>query len=184
VGFLKSGFINSKPATATLILVLATACSGAPPEPIPIEEQLAAKGYLIKEPVKRIKDYRINGWSSVDRRNVILNVGASKNYLVTVRSPCDGLRSAEHLAFSTIIGDLTDKDKLISETRVASFKTVISTPSRAWKRSNANKRHYQSDNIHYQSDNITRVNFTARYNKNSFSQKAVTHRNFLLYCLY
>ena len=93
--------------------MLATACNNAPHQEVPIDELMAAKGYLIKEPVKRLKDYRINGWSSVDRRNVILNVGASKNYLVTVRSPCEGLRSAEHLAFSTIIGDLTDKDKLI-----------------------------------------------------------------------
>jgi len=58
-------------------------------------------------------DGRITGWSSVDQQNVILNVGASENYLVTVRSNCDGLRSAERLAFSTVIGDLTDKDKLV-----------------------------------------------------------------------
>jgi len=74
---------------------------------------MAERGYTIEQPVKRLRDYRINGWSSVDQRNVILNIGASDNYLVTVRRSCDGLRSAEHLAFSTIIGDLTDKDKLI-----------------------------------------------------------------------
>jgi len=113
VNLFKSSFRNYTAVTAIFIPVLASACTSNPPESIPIEEQMAAKGYLIKEPVKRLKDYRINGWSSVDRRNVILNVGASDNYLVTVRSPCEGLRSAEHLAFSTIIGDLTDKDKLI-----------------------------------------------------------------------
>jgi len=100
-------------AILLLILLLATACSSTPPESIPIEETMAKKGYSIQQPIKRLRDYRINGWSSVDRYNVILNVGASDNYLVTTRSPCEGLRSAEHLAFSTIIGDLTDKDKLI-----------------------------------------------------------------------
>jgi len=113
VKYFLTAFTSPKTVAATLVLMLATACSGSSPEAMPIEERMAAKGYLIKEPVKRLKDYRINGWSSVDRRNVILNVGASGNYLVTVRSPCEGLRSAEHLAFSTIIGDLTDKDKLI-----------------------------------------------------------------------
>jgi len=137
VRFLKSGFINRNTATATLILLLASSCSSTPPQSTPIEEQMAAKGYLIKEPVKRLKDYRINGWSSVDRRNVILNVGASKNYLVTVRSPCEGLRSAEHLAFSTIIGDLTDKDKLmvrdsggyIQNCYIDTIKTLEKIPS-------------------------------------------------------
>ncbi len=94
-------------------LMSVTACSGTPSEPIPLEERLAARGYSIGEPVKRLNNYRINGWSNVDSRNVILNVGASEHYLVTVRNNCEGLRSAERLAFSTIIGDLTDKDKLI-----------------------------------------------------------------------
>jgi hypothetical protein len=113
VNFLKLKPSHCGTETIASIILLTTACSGTPPESMPIEERMAEKGYLIKEPVKRLRDYRINGWSSVDRRNVILNVGASENYLVTVRSPCEGLRSAEHLAFSTIIGDLTDKDKLI-----------------------------------------------------------------------
>jgi hypothetical protein len=99
-------------SSVVLILIL-TACAGSPSESIPIEEQMAQKGYIIQEPVKRLKDYRINGFSSVDRSSVILYVGASDHYLVTVRSLCDELRSAEHLAFSTIIGDLTDKDRLI-----------------------------------------------------------------------
>ena len=106
----------SRPACkfiSLLLIVVLAACAGNPSEPIPIEEQMAQKGYLIQDPVKRLKDYRINGRSSVDRSNVILNVGASEKYLITIRSLCDELRSAEHLAFSTIIGDLTDKDKLI-----------------------------------------------------------------------
>lgn len=94
-------------------LLLATACAIEPHEPVPLEEKLAKRGYTIGEQVTRIREYRINGWNDVDRQNVIMNVGASKNYLVTVRSPCDGLRSAVNLAFSTTVGDLTDKDKLL-----------------------------------------------------------------------
>ncbi len=106
-------FYYRKTVTSFFVLMVTTACSGTPPESIPLEERLAARGYTIERPVKRLNNYRINGWSNVDRRNVILNVGASEHYLVTVRNPCDGLFSAEHLAFSTIIGDLTDTDKLI-----------------------------------------------------------------------
>ena len=99
--------------TSIMALLLASACAGQPPESVPLDERLAKHGYSLGEQVKRITDYRINGWNSMDRFSVIMNVGASKNYLITVRSPCDGLRSAEHLAFSTTIGDLTDKDKLV-----------------------------------------------------------------------
>jgi hypothetical protein len=113
VKFLKSSFINRNTVAATMILLLAAACSGAPPETIPIEERMAEKGYLIKEPAKRLNSYRINGWSSVDRLNVIINVGASETYLLTVKSPCEGLNSAGHIAFSTVMGDLINKDKLI-----------------------------------------------------------------------
>ena len=96
-----------------IVLLVAGACATESAEPVPLEERLAKRGFTIGEQVKRIKEYRINGWNSVDRYNVIMNVGASQNYLVTVRSPCEGLRSAEHLAFSTTVGDLTDMDKLV-----------------------------------------------------------------------
>ena len=108
---MKTVFLNVNAGLIALLMLLA--CATESPESIPLEERLAKRGYVIGEPVKRIQDYRINGWNSVDRRNVIMNVGASQNYLVTLRSPCDGLTSAEHLAFSTTIGDLTDKDKLL-----------------------------------------------------------------------
>jgi len=94
-------------------LFIVVNCATQSPESTPLQERLAQRGYSIGEQVKRIRDYRINGWSGVDRYNVILNVGASQTYLVTVRSPCEGLRSAEHLAFSTTVGELTDKDKLV-----------------------------------------------------------------------
>lgn len=108
---MKTTFLNISVGLMAFLMLLA--CASAPPESIPLKEKLAKRGYVIGEPVKRLRDYRINGWNSIDRRSVIMIVGASKHYLVTLRSPCDGLTSAEHLAFSTTIGDLTDKDKLV-----------------------------------------------------------------------
>jgi hypothetical protein len=80
---------------------------------IPIEEQLSKKGYRIEKKVSQIRDYRLNGWSSVDRFNVIIIAGVSRHYLITLRRPCDGLRSAGGVAFSTTSGNLTDKDRLM-----------------------------------------------------------------------
>ena len=96
-----------------VVLLLVCACASEPPKTVPLEQRLAKQGYSMGQQVKRITDYRINGWSSLDRFNIIFNVGAAKNYLITVRIPCDGLLTAEHVAFSTTIGDLTDKDKLV-----------------------------------------------------------------------
>lgn len=90
-----------------------TACSNQPPESKPIEEQLLKKGYRIDQQINRVTNYRLNGWSSVDRFNVIINVGVSTKYLITFRPACDGLHSAGGLAFSTTDGDLTDRDQLV-----------------------------------------------------------------------
>ena len=90
-----------------------TACSNQPPESIPIEEQLSNKGYRIDQQVNRVDNYRLNGWSSVDRFNVIINVGTSTHYLITFRPACDGLGGVGGLAFSTTDGDLTDRDQLV-----------------------------------------------------------------------
>lgn len=100
-------------SASIIALLVTTSCASTPPESTPIEERLAQRGFTIGEEVKRIRDHRINGWNSVDRYTVIMKVGASKNYLVTVRTPCDGLQSAVTLTFSTKIGALTNKDKLV-----------------------------------------------------------------------
>lgn len=95
------------------MLILA-ACVTEPSNPVSLEEKLASRGFVIDHQVKRVREHQINGWSNLDRFAVIINVNASQHYLVTVRTSCDdGLRSARNLAFSTTIGDLTDKDKLV-----------------------------------------------------------------------
>lgn len=104
-------------ATATtlvMICLLATSCAaGPPPQTVPLGQKLLERGYVIGKPVKRLKNYRINGWNSIDRYHVIIHAGVREDYLVTVRNPCDGFRSAEILTFSTTVSDLTDKDKLV-----------------------------------------------------------------------
>lgn len=99
-------------ATAAAML-LAAGCATEGYEEPTLAEKLAQRGYAVGQPVEQLKDYLINGWNSVDRNNVIITVGASRNYLVSVRNPCEGLRSAERLAFTTTVGNLTDFDKLM-----------------------------------------------------------------------
>jgi hypothetical protein len=93
--------------------LMVTACASNPGQSISLEENLAQRGFAIGQPVKRINNYQINGWNSVDLKHVIINFGASRDYLVTLRTSCDGVLSAELLSFSTTVGFLSDKDKLL-----------------------------------------------------------------------
>lgn len=89
------------------------ACAANPAQPQTLEEKLAEKGYQMGEQVRRIQNYRLNGWSYVDRKHVIMNAGVSDHYLVSLRSPCIDLQSAIDIGFTTTIGSLTKNDKLI-----------------------------------------------------------------------
>jgi hypothetical protein len=89
------------------------ACAGNPADSVPLDEKLAKLGFTIGEPVKRVNNFQINSWSSVDLKHVIFNFGASRNYLVTLRTSCDGVLSARLISFSTTVGFLSDKDKLL-----------------------------------------------------------------------
>jgi hypothetical protein len=99
--------------TAAIFLLVAGACASSFTDSVPLEERLFKRGFVIGQPVKRIKEYKINGWNSLDRRHVTISIGASRSYLVTLRDNCDGLRSAETIAFNTTVGGLTDWDTLL-----------------------------------------------------------------------
>ena len=96
---------------ATVLLL--NACNSQPTRQAPVSEKVVDRGYSMGEQVKRINDFQINSWNYIDRRNAIIYVGASRYYLITTRRPCDGLTETENLAYSTTVGNLTDKDKLL-----------------------------------------------------------------------
>ena len=97
----------------SLMMLLAGACTNNPPMDVPVGDKLADLGYVLGPQVKRINNFKVNGWNMVDRSNVIIFVSASYSYLVTTRIPCDGFLETEHLNYSTTTGKLTDKDKLL-----------------------------------------------------------------------
>jgi len=96
-----------------IVVSMAGGCAGNPANQVPLEEKVAKLGFTIGQPVKRINDYQINGWNTVDLKHVVMSFGASRNYLLTLRTSCDGVLSAQMLFFSTTVGFLTDRDKLL-----------------------------------------------------------------------
>jgi hypothetical protein len=95
--------------------VAAAACAVAPKEPVSVDERLAGRGYRVAERVDRITNFRLNGWTYLDERHVILAAGVRDRYLVTLKSTCYDLGHAMDIAYTTTVGSLTDTDRLIVE---------------------------------------------------------------------
>jgi len=102
-----------KSIAAAALLLMLNACRSGPQEAMPLEAHLLQHGYTIKGPAGQVQAFRINGWNDIDRTHVILWASVRKPYLVTTMAPCDGLRYAETLAFTTTTGNLTRFEKLI-----------------------------------------------------------------------
>jgi len=107
---MKHGFV--KTTFTILLFAITAACASHPPE-TSLEDKLAQLGYTLGEQVRSVINFQLSGWNSVDHKHVIMNFGASRYYLLTLRTSCDGLRSATLINFSTTAGSLTDRDKLL-----------------------------------------------------------------------
>lgn len=111
----------TNPLIFLAVAALTAACAGTPAEPVTLEQKLEQKRYSLGEPVERIRDYRLTGWNSVDDEHLIIHTGPSRSYLLTLRTPCHNLRSAEDIALSTTVGSLTRLDKVIVRSRPDGF---------------------------------------------------------------
>ncbi len=97
-----------------IIALALAACAQTPvAEPRPIADVVAARGYVIGEPVKEILNYRVDGWNSVDANHVIINAGPSSHYLLTLMAPCTGLLFTSELGFTSTAGRLTTLDSVV-----------------------------------------------------------------------
>ena len=103
---------------AILLAWLAVACSATQEDPLSLDEKLAAKGYVMGEQVKRVRDWNLNGWSYVDDRHFIMQSGVRDRFLVSLRVPSYDLRSAISIAFTTTVGSLSDTDRNMGERKV------------------------------------------------------------------
>ncbi|MBL4821275.1 MAG: hypothetical protein JKY98_09865 [Gammaproteobacteria bacterium] len=66
-----------------------------------VAERLLEKGLELGESNSRIPRYRVNGWSSLDDRNLIITAGVNDKYLVRFHTDCFGLTSAFYIGFTT-----------------------------------------------------------------------------------
>ncbi|MCB1671367.1 MAG: DUF6491 family protein [Gammaproteobacteria bacterium] len=86
-------------ATLTLTMILA-GCAGDYERP-DIRERLLGMGLEMGESDVNIPRYRVNGWNSIDDYNLIITAGVNDRYLVELGTPCQGLRSAFYVGFTT-----------------------------------------------------------------------------------
>ena len=84
-----------------LSLALLLAACATPRETVDVGERLAQMGYRIVEDQQRIPSYRVNGWTHVDDRNLVIRAGVNDRYLVELNSFCLGLDSAFSIGFTT-----------------------------------------------------------------------------------
>ena len=110
--------------TVAGVLLLVVACGGAPAVvgsrsagsmvgEANLEKRLDELGYSDWKEVKRLSNFRLNGWSSVDDYHVIINSGPSRNYLVEFRSACYGLDHANSIGFKTAMSSVSKGDRII-----------------------------------------------------------------------
>lgn len=100
-------------APALLAVVLA-ACAGAPPEQgKSVDELLAEKNLRVVEELNQLVNFNIRGYQYVNRQNVVLQEGVSRNYLVETRAPCPNLEFARTIAFTSTGRVVREYDKLL-----------------------------------------------------------------------
>ena len=63
-------------ALSTMAIVLST-CAISPEIPLTLEQKLEARNYTVGEEVKRIRNYRINGWNYLDSTHGIVRFRAT-----------------------------------------------------------------------------------------------------------
>lgn len=97
-----------------VLLVLAlSACAASTTPPVSLTQKLQEKGYRVGAEVKRVSNFRLNGWSEVDDHHVIMTSGVSDRYLLTLRTACINLTGANTIAYTTTVGSLTVSDSLL-----------------------------------------------------------------------
>lgn len=78
-----------------------------------LEQRLAERGYVIGDSAQSVRSYRIDGWSVVDDRHIIINSKPRHGYLLTLGPHCSEARHAYTIGFTTKAGGLSPLDKLV-----------------------------------------------------------------------
>ena len=78
-----------------------------------IYQSLTRQGYVRTESVRRIPKLRIGGWSDIDSRTLIIDVGVSERYLLELSYPCPSLDNAFGIGLPAGTGSLTPGDSIV-----------------------------------------------------------------------
>lgn len=101
---------------SVIALALLAACASRPPaadKPLTLEQKLEKAGYELGGEVDSIQSWQVDGWNRIDDQHAVFNSGPSRDYLVTLQTPCRGLASAETIGFTATVDQVTHFDKLV-----------------------------------------------------------------------
>jgi hypothetical protein len=93
--------------------VVGSRSGGAPGGEAFLANRLDELGYSDKTEIRRLSNFRLNGWSYVDSYHVLINSGPSRNYLIRLRRQCHDLRQATSIGFETTLGSISRGDTLV-----------------------------------------------------------------------
>lgn len=111
-----------------MLVFMVVACAGKAADSVSLEEKLAQRGFTIRQPVKQANNPKLSSWSSIDRKHLIIKFGASRYYLLTLRTSCNPVLSAFSISLSATSGYLTDNDQvLVRDSRELVTHCYIST---------------------------------------------------------
>jgi len=77
-----------------------------------LEARIQKMGFTMGRQLDSVPNFAINGWNSIDRRNLVFNFGARTSYLLTLKVDCPELPIAQSIGFTTTVARLTLQDSL------------------------------------------------------------------------
>lgn len=106
--------------SALLLVLLATGCAGTgdganreAERADRIYRTLTSMGLVRGETVRRVANFRINGWNDIDDRTLVLTAGVRERYLVELLAPCQGLSSSFGIGLASDTGSLMATDAIL-----------------------------------------------------------------------
>jgi hypothetical protein len=104
---------------------LLASCAATSEQEVTLEQKLAAKGFLIDEETRSIRNWSLNGWTYVDDYHFIIKSGTRDHYLISLKTRSVNLRSAVFLGFSETAGSLTNTDRVILRDASGRSKEIL-----------------------------------------------------------
>lgn len=102
--------LSAKPALIAMAALLCAACQSASttPEQVQnfraIEYFLIARGLEVTGPASGVRESAIRDWGRVNDQALILEIGARRQVLVTLKDPCENLDEARVIGFERTLG--------------------------------------------------------------------------------